>query len=380
MFATPAQAAAPNIDLRTVDWAAVIAAEPQIGHPDAPALDSVGGPFVEAANGAYGYALVDGVEYGDISGDGKDEAVIALYSGGTAGTTGLLIYADGGAKPRFVTAVPGYKVYGRPENGRLRVEQPVYAGWEPNCCPSGLSRTRYQLRGSRLVAQGSSSMGYEAARPQAVEHFYELLAARQYADAYALLGRRFRAANPVARWRAGYARTTELRVDAAANAGGDRTLAVVSAVDGGKRTRYLISWQMSWSAAGKTWLLDQPKVTTLPLDIGVIAGALSYPSEGIPPLTVFARDVNTGQHYQIDTVQNQTAFALLVPAGTYEVFAYPQGDAAFGGGYTQFVPCGQNADCADHSMIAVKVDAGGAVAGVDVVDWYAPAGAIPPRP
>jgi hypothetical protein len=113
---------------------------------------------------------------------------------------------------------------------------------------------------------------------------------------------------------------------------------------------------------------------------GVIAGALSYPSEHIPPLTVFARDVTTGRHYQVDTRQNQNAYVLLVPAGTCEVFAYPQGDGVFGGGYTKFVPCGQTADCDDHSMIVVKVEAGGAVAGVDVVDWYAPAGALPPRP
>jgi hypothetical protein len=378
LMASVSHAASARVDLKTVDWAAIIAAEPRLRHPDAPQLDSVRGPYVEGADNAYGYALVDAVEYGDISGDGRDEAMIQLYSGGTAGNTGLLVFADGGAAPRFIGALSGYKMFGRAEGGRLQVQQTAYAGWEPNCCPSGISTTLYRLAGGRLNRQSTRSEGYAEAQAMTVEHFYGLLNAREYADAYRLLGRKFALRQPFARWRAGYNKTTSIAVDAVAQVSANSVIALVTATESGLPARYAVTWQLAWS--GRAWLLDAPAVTVLQPDSGVITGRLSFPSEGIPAQDVFAKDTATGKTYQTSTSRGQSSYLLIVPPGTYQVFAYPAGDALFGAAHTRFVTCGGGAQCADHALTPVALTAGAIAGDIDVTDWYAPPGVVPGRP
>jgi len=50
------------------------------------------------------------------------------------------------------------------------------------------------------------------------------------------------------------------------------------------------------------------------------------------------------------------------------------------GAYTPAVACGLRAECTDHSVIRVAVTGGQTASGVDILDWYAPAGAFPKRP
>ena len=378
VFASASHAAPARVDLKTIDWATVIAAEPRLRHPDAPQLDSVRGPYVEGADNAYGYAMVDAVEYGDISGDGRDEAMIQLYSGGTAGNTGLLVYADGGATPRFIGTLSGYKMFGRAEGGRLQVQQTAYAGWEPNCCPSGISTTLYRLASGRLIRQSTRNEGYPEAQAMTVEHFYDLLNLREYADAYRLLGRKFALRQPFARWRAGYSKTTAITVDVVAQAQANAVIALVTATESGAPARYAVTWQMAWS--GRVWLLDAPVVSMLQPDSGVLTGRLSFPSEGIPAQDVFAKDIATGKTYQTRTVRGQSRYLLIVPPGTYAVFAYPAGDAQFGAAHTRFVTCGGDAQCVDHALTPVTLTAGAIASDIDVTDWVASPGGAPPRP
>lgn len=377
-LARTSHAAPARVDLKTVDWAAVIAAEPRLRHPEAPRLDSVRGPYVEGADNAYGYAMVDAVEYGDISGDGRDEAMIQLYSGGTAGNTGLLVYADGGAAPRFIGALSGYKMFGRAEGGRLQVQQTAYAGWEPNCCPSGISTTLYRLSGGRLIRQSTRSEGYLEAQAMTVEHFYDLLNMRQYAEAYRLLGRKFSQRQPFSRWRTGYSKTTAITVDAVAQVSANAVMALVTATESGAQARYAVTWQLAWS--GRVWVLDAPAVSTLQPDSGVLTGRLSFPSEGIPAQDIFAQDIATGKTYRTSTARAQSSYLLVLPPGTYVVFAYPQGDAKFGAAHSRFVTCGGEAQCVDHALIPVTLTDGAIAKDIDVTDWYAPPGIVPGRP
>lgn len=113
---------------------------------------------------------------------------------------------------------------------------------------------------------------------------------------------------------------------------------------------------------------------------GSIQGALSYPSEFIPPLRVVAIQLGTQAVYFVDTAENQTEYQIdNLPPGEYYVVAYTQ-DGLLAGGYTQMVPCGLSAECTDHTLIPVVVQAGEVTSGIDPGDWYAPDGTFPPLP
>jgi uncharacterized protein YecT (DUF1311 family) len=117
---------------------------------------------------------------------------------------------------------------------------------------------------------------------------------------------------------------------------------------------------------------------------GAIAGVIGFPSEEIPALRIYALAVDGKSHYMVDTARKQAKFSIPgIAAGRYFVVAYivvkteSEIDA---GGWTRFVPCGMNVRCSDHALIPVVVAAGETASGVNVADWYAPAGTFPPEP
>jgi len=115
--------------------------------------------------------------------------------------------------------------------------------------------------------------------------------------------------------------------------------------------------------------------------MGTITGHLSYPSEFIPTLKVVAFDVtDPSVYYFVETEMNQGEYVLQVPPGTYYIISYvdkKDGTLGMPGAYSQFVPCGLQASCSDHSLIPVTVAAGQTVTGIDPADWYAPEGTFP---
>lgn len=118
------------------------------------------------------------------------------------------------------------------------------------------------------------------------------------------------------------------------------------------------------------------------LTTGSLSGTLGYPSEGIPPLDVYAFvQSDLSSYYKISTVQNQQEFSFeTLPEGTYVVVAYPKTSGELAGGYTPAVACGLSVDCTDHSLLPVVVIAGEETTGVAVKDWYAPEGTFPAKP
>jgi hypothetical protein len=132
------------------------------------------------------------------------------------------------------------------------------------------------------------------------------------------------------------------------------------------------------------WLIaksDPPTVTVTPTPVpGSISGTLSFPSEFIPSLRVVAFSVDGFNYRYVDTMQDQGTYQItgLAP-GKYHIVAYVIGGAP-AGGYTQMVPCGLSADCTDHSLIDVTVEAGKDTPNVNPADWYAPDGTFPPMP
>ncbi|HSJ53299.1 MAG TPA: hypothetical protein VLC52_06080 [Anaerolineae bacterium] len=108
--------------------------------------------------------------------------------------------------------------------------------------------------------------------------------------------------------------------------------------------------------------------TPMPAAAGTITGRLCYPSDYIPAMTIYARNVDSQETASVTTVQNATSYELQVPAGTYVVFAWTAEGS--GGTYSQFVACGLNVECTDHSLIPVAVAPGQVTTGADVCDFY----------
>lgn len=128
-----------------------------------------------------------------------------------------------------------------------------------------------------------------------------------------------------------------------------------------------------------------PTATEIPsatptAQFGSISGSLSYPSEGIPPLRVIAFNLTTRQPYPIETAANQMSYRIEnLPPGLYHVVAYIL-DAGLAGGYTHAVRCGLAANCTDHNLVDITVEAGQEVVNVNPNDWYAPPGSFPADP
>jgi hypothetical protein len=111
---------------------------------------------------------------------------------------------------------------------------------------------------------------------------------------------------------------------------------------------------------------------------GVIEGHINYPANGNPAIEIYFQPVDGGEQQMMQTEKGWTEYAKSVPAGTYHVFARVQGDtSASGGGYTQAVICGLQANCDDHALLEVVVEEGRAKRDVNLSDWYAPAGSFP---
>lgn len=122
---------------------------------------------------------------------------------------------------------------------------------------------------------------------------------------------------------------------------------------------------------------------------GSISGKLSYPSEFIPPLAIYALSVaDASVHFHVQTARDQQNYTITgVAPGTYHVVAYPLDivDPNVAGGYTQYAITqdSPNATCLDpdvHHLLPVTVGPGQSVDSIGPNDWCAPAGTFPPRP
>ncbi len=284
--------------LRRVDWNVAVLASPGVtlidGCPPAPMLTqwgpcitatfdpaSIASTTAGATTGIDGMPEVSGyaatgpgdVIYGDLDGDGLEEAVIRIESGGTALTLGFMVFHQAPDAPHLSVVYPGYKLGVHIEQSDansgasawLTVLNPFYFPGEPNCCPTAIATNRYVLSGDTLVEavqQGWSITGEEerAATPAeiTVVAFYRALSGGDFADAYALLSPAFQSRNPYATWRAGYATTTGISVTTAALRP-DQVQVVITATDQAASGR-----TMTRTFSG-TWFLVQDAAAPLGL-------------------------------------------------------------------------------------------------------------------
>lgn len=126
--------------------------------------------------------------------------------------------------------------------------------------------------------------------------------------------------------------------------------------------------------------------TAQPATTGTITGVSGYPSEAHPAVTIYAiSTTDRGVYYSVDIPRTASppkpSFTITgLRPGTYNLFAYAEGNNRAGGAYTEYVKCGLRASCSDHTLIAVTVRAGETVRDIEVSDWYAPSDSWPPRP
>jgi len=121
--------------------------------------------------------------------------------------------------------------------------------------------------------------------------------------------------------------------------------------------------------------------------VGSIAGTLSYPAEGLPAMAIVAYRVGGGQndYYYVLTIQGQNTYQIdNLPVGTYHIVTYTMGGGGFPaglpGGYSQYVVCGMQPACTDHTLVNVQVNASQITGNINPQDWYAPDGTFPTDP
>ena len=131
--ARPTATAAPSVDVREVDFSEVSEVRD--------ALEESGGELVE-----------EDIQYVDLTGDSLEEAIVPLFSGGTAGNIALWVYGYVGEDLEALLAQPdSYKIVARVEDGMLVLVDPVYGPDDPNCCPSQLRNRYYEWDGGELA-------------------------------------------------------------------------------------------------------------------------------------------------------------------------------------------------------------------------------------
>jgi hypothetical protein len=111
------------------------------------------------------YFDVDAPVFGDLTGDGHDEAIIRsnCNTGGTGQFTEGFVYTMRAGKPSLLARIPGGDrgdgglVSVKAVGGLLVVEANAIDGSGGNCCPQFIETSKYRIVGGKLVESGKST-------------------------------------------------------------------------------------------------------------------------------------------------------------------------------------------------------------------------------
>lgn len=102
---------------------------------------------------------------------------------------------------------------------------------------------------------------------------------------------------------------------------------------------------------------------------GLATGKICYPSQYIPAMTAYFKEVNTGVVSTLPIAQNQLTYQINLAPGTYHAYAWLT-DNSMGGSYSYAVPCGLSVNCTNHNPLPFTVFSGSTTTGIDICDWY----------
>jgi hypothetical protein len=249
-------------NLRTVDWERAISGEPSFIFAPMPSITGISGRFIETRDGAVsGFVQPRQVSYGDISGDGREEAFIPVIRDGPSGVSGLLIYRTSDRGPILAGTIAGASMSYEAKDGTLWVYSAARAGWENSCCPSGLLERAYRLDTNELKLLSEKVTPREQARRPTVLRYYQLVGERKLDDAYRFLSPAFRDRQPRPVWEEAVRRQDLVSLTARDQPDGTVAVEITENVPGEPRTRQIIAvWSLIWSPEAKQWLLDRVDV------------------------------------------------------------------------------------------------------------------------
>jgi hypothetical protein len=153
----PPPTATPVPALHSLDWSYVLTHDPDLRVERNASPCQVGDLYVSYKGGSPNWAVIDRILFGDIAGDGGEEAIIDLTACSLDSTVQSLIYRMTPFGPRIVTLGPGSGRFGMTiTNGALEARTGIYGQSDPRCCPSGgIKVTQYRLQGNQLVEVNS---------------------------------------------------------------------------------------------------------------------------------------------------------------------------------------------------------------------------------
>ena len=106
--------------------------------------------------------------------------------------------------------------------------------------------------------------------------------------------------------------------------------------------------------------------------VGFVSGKVCFPSEHIPPMTIFFQRLSDDHVTLISIQENQNAYNVRLDPGTYKAYAWVT-DYAIGGAFTY-------SDQSDHRLKPFTVSSGIDVKHIDICDWYGGPGSVPLPP
>lgn len=123
-------------------------------------LDFANDPTLQTTLRQIGSGSIDlqGIIYADLTGDGRDEAVVPITSGGTLGNVAYVVLTLKQDKAQQILtrrlergSAGGLKM--SIEDGKLQETTAVYGAEDPLCCPTTLKRTTFRWDGSQLQVE-----------------------------------------------------------------------------------------------------------------------------------------------------------------------------------------------------------------------------------
>jgi hypothetical protein len=258
-----------RLDLRRANWARVLSNDPNLVH-DGRQDSSDFGTFVEVKGSrARGSVRPEDISFGDVDGDGREEAALNLIFPIGVRTGGALIYRATESGPSLAAVVEPHDTLGvKVEGGKLMVAEGIYAESDPGCCPSGTRYLTYSLAGRELVLVSRAEDGPPGVvRPATVVRYYSLINERRFREAYTYVGPRFRANYPLDEWIKGHealVSVTAKATDVSPQGTVQVELTVVDRTAAGQITRrFRGTWGLTRGGVGQPWILDDPNISEL---------------------------------------------------------------------------------------------------------------------